>query len=392
MGNKKRLQWHDYLCLCFVKVELILSEKAAYDPRLIWGRTDAFNVKLGPPILGFSKTLSSLWGPEHSRYILYTSGCSAEDIATFTMRAIDSFGTLTVNFVTADMSRMDASFNEDCLKFEDKLFQRFGLDSEALRYLKGNHVKFGRSPNGMFFYRPDGRGTGEPHTSSMNSAVNALINMYVYDHFGVPDDVYCVIQGDDSFIITTERNTQIVTEQLYVSTWAEFGFKMKFYKCSNKLTDHDYCSRLWWPTPSHPFGYVLAPMPGKILGKVGFALNKPKCIYTHYKGVALGLARDCGHVPFLRVLVKHLLRITEAYDAPESRNDYAINSDSTCEFSDRSFELCLERYGLGEAYENELDQALATVQSLPWSLNLGWVDQLISVDAMGLNGIWELFE
>jgi hypothetical protein len=240
--------------------------------------------------------------------------------------------------------------------------------------------------------RDDSRKTGDPQTSVMNSIINALVTIFVilkileeqgfeYDLFDLP--FYLVVQGDDILVGTytiIEKWLSAPAEghiNLYVKYWTEFGFKLKFYTASCNLEDLDYCSRYFYPTSN---GYVLAPKPGKVLYKSGWAKNKPIHSLVQLRGNALGLLADSSVVPFLRKYVECILNATSNIEADVISNPWSIHNSKRSSPTAETWDFFYQKYGLTEADELDFSRMLSQIKSFPWHVENTYVQTMAKVD------------
>jgi hypothetical protein len=363
-----------------LKSEILRQVK---DPRLVscpkWQEHAAY---FGPFMLMLSKALSRSWNKCH--WIMYTSGARCEDISDFILYNCERIGCSfeLITKIAADQSRQDAHVNPPALSAEEIYLALLGLDPVKLRQMN-RKMNYGKSRCGVTYTVPGTRSTGVSATSVCNSMMNALMTLQcILNQIGevdLDDPPFCIIiQGDDSLVLIDPMYD--VSCDIFVSDCGAFGFKVKFVTKTTKIYEVDYCSRYFWPADDHPLGYVLAPKIGKVINKISCCRHEVKCAYSHNKAVCLSLYNDVNHVPFLRVLVKHLLRLTDDYKEVDMPYDFSLHSRAPHDISFRTWDFCHKLYGLNELDENEFDITLGKVNCLPYRINLPWLENALEID------------
>jgi hypothetical protein len=89
------------------------------------------------------------------------------------------------------------------------------------------------------------------------------------------------------------------------------------------LSELEFCSnRLYFVNEGI---WVFGPKPGKVLAKLGYIINPPKHVSCEsmMRGVALGLQKNCNHIPPVREVINHILDLTDGYEAYfDTKNQY----------------------------------------------------------------------
>jgi hypothetical protein len=266
------------------------------------------------------------------------------------------------------------------------MFRLLGVDEEILIELEENITTVGFSSSGYYFWKDGTRRTGEPQTSSGNSGMNAPMNIIMLRE-QIPFEIdwsnppfAIMVQGDDILIITLPSIVQYIQPDVSIEIAASMGFLVKFYDITTEMAKLDYCSRYFWPTDSHPLGYVLGPKIGKVLNKIGYSRTATKCPYARNRGIALSLYKDVQHVPFLREWVRTLIQLTEGVEAEKLPYSHSIHSREPSQPNDNTYEFLYDLYGLTESDIYEWTVQLSKVQSLPWHIEVDWVEHVLSVD------------
>jgi hypothetical protein len=291
--------------------------------------------------------------------------------------------------ILSDQSRQDAHVHHTALEFELRVLDRVGLPIHVISALRKQIKTRGLSRRGILYSRLGGRNTGDPHTSSGNSLMNALITMLALTRMCPNIDwndpsVAIAIQGDDSFIIcATEWAEQYWNEEMWYNTWLYYGFKVKFVEVTQDLTRCDYCSKLFWPTDDHVLGYLLGPKPGKTLSKLGWSTRPHTNVYKHNRCVALGLKPAVGHVPFLREYVNRVLAITDRPDCQDAKPDlrkYKVETTKPVKYCERTWEFLDRKYDLSHSDLQEFVEVLNTIEELPFHHFSYSVEKMMRVD------------
>jgi hypothetical protein len=189
------------------------------------------------------------------------------------------------------------------------------------------------------------------------------------------------IQGDDSMVLLDRKFSVYIKSEDIMLHSSKLGFKVKFVNIAYSLRDVDYCSRLFWPTHNHPFGYVLAPKIGKVLGKIGYSRKEVPDVYQHNRGIALGLLTAVSNVPFLKEWCDNILRITENVTAEAIIKKYVIQSSEYHNYTPETWEFLYEKYGLTQSDLLTFQTYLQRVDVLPYKTSFpGDLQAIIDLD------------
>jgi len=374
---------NDHFASTFIKTEILRS---CEDPRNIVQKSDRFNAAFGPALYAFSKALARSWNKDH--WIFYTSGAHAEDISDWIYGQCQR---LSIDFdtcykIVSDQKRQDGHVTRPALEWEILMFEMLGLDYEIIEGLKSQYVTIGFSSDGIFFMVEGTRQTGMPHTSSGNSMMNAVMNIImliqqlppIASWYNPPFAI--MVQGDDIFILCVEAIVPFIDSDRSIQIAASMGFLVKFYDTSTQLHELDYCSRYFWPTDSHLLGYVLGPKIGKVLNKIGYSRTATKCQYARNRGIVLSMYKDVQHIPFLREWSHRLLQLTEGVTPEELPYTHSIHSRKASELCSRSLSFLYRKYGLTDMDLYIWQQELSKVTSLPYHIEVDWVDEVLDID------------
>lgn len=397
-GKRKREQLRarqslDSVCLyskdhfrkLFVKMEL-MNLKEPKEPRAISGCSDRSNAYFGPMIYGYSKALSKSWSLDH--WMCYTSGKTSENISDWLANQCARLKLDPSNwiFVCADESRQDAHVSYESKTWEHTLMLRKGLPDWFVSALSETRKTTGHS-DGLFYSRKGGRDTGTGETSSANSDMNGIKTCKTFDTWTSIDwsnpPFACLVQGDDTLVLT-HRNLIPEPEKFaehVTNVSKDLGFVVRFVNISTNIWDVDYCSRYFWPTPNHDFGYVLAPKIGKVLGKAGWSRQRVHNLRNHSYGIALGLQIAVSNVPFLKEWIARLLSLTEKDSTYTYQHDHSIKSVTEHCYTDETWDFLWYKYNLTQLDLLVFEQNLQGVKSLPYSVQFpGNLDRIVDID------------
>jgi len=354
----------DFLAKAFVKRENTFKSTPyghqLFDPRLIQGRSDAYQVQVGPWIWSVSKMLAARWGPK-SPYVnvhcpitlkrktfrmVYAAGCSAEmlgDCVTCFLLDLDCDGLVMVmgddSYVllrTAgylmclwiDCKRWDAHYQKQAIQLELSFYATIQAPRRVQQLLKEQLNTRGVTAHGLAYNVEGVRGSGDPNTSLGNSGRNGQQTVYSILHSDM------LLLGKDA----VEPCAEILRR---------LGFDPEMH-WSTSVFDGDFCSGLFWPlTEDGRDIYVFGPKVGRIVLKTFWCTSHDQELYTWVKGVAVGLEKDVAHVPVARALIGRVLQLTrDAGWAPSLSLDARIHAERAHVATTLTYEAFQSRYGL----------------------------------------------
>ncbi len=223
----------------------------------------------------------------------------------------------------------------------------------------------------------------------------------VLDDLGPPDSHYfvCLAHGDDMLAFCPQG---YITAEAVTAIAKELGFTAKA-KLRSEDEDHlvEFCSALFWPTNENT--YVVGPKPGRILSRIGWAVElKPSRSDkkndvdpgpAFVRGVCLGLSNDVQHVPFAKELINNMIEQTKDVRAMYPKGgdvyDHKIHASRAHEYCDATLRFVSRRYGISlqqlDFYRDQLKTAaLGTLMHLP-NLNVLFdVDMGCVANALGM--------
>jgi len=378
------LKEKDFIRKSFVKREAtvrISDEPEEYDPRLIQGASDNYNVVLGPFMHKVSKQLASLWNVDSPT--VYTSGLTSEDLGKWR----EQFGDhLTGVIIEIDQSRFDAHQGKESFDLEMLLHKSCGIDQhiEAKAALNSQKKTLGYTSKGIKYAVPYTRKSGDPNTSVGNSFINGVMTRYcietAFQTMGLIDEVKMLILGDDNLSVSTiplNHYQQDELRELLVLGFRELGFTAKV-KIHTEWCQAEFCSSLFWPVKD---GYVLGPKIFRRLPKLGFSINKLS--QRQVKGLFDGAAREMAHLPVLGLVVeKNLSFMTRIISGklPYSYQYKSLCIDKHVRTADTD-EFFRERYGLtADEADAQVAECLSLCKTITTCVNLPLLDQCKSID------------
>ncbi len=345
------MQVHNYYRKLFGKREKL--DKSTPDglvdfvQRAISGTSHEANVLLGPFMYQYSKELTKQWDGRGVFY--YTAGATAYETGSW-MHDNYRLGDLLVEI---DFTQYDSTQGKDSHKFESNHYQQAGIDkytgaSDVVK--KQTHMR-GFTGDGIEYFVPYGRNSGDPNTSVGNTTNTCSTTEYVMTEVFGEGDFKIKGMGDDNITIipaalANGRDLDEVRDQI-VAEFAKFGFKAKV-KLHTDVSRAEFCSAAYWPAKvDGEETFVMGPKPGRLLTKMGFTIKDLSL--GEVKGMFQGYQASCGHVPVLRVYVNQMLakmdgiRATHYYDK-EAR--YKMQAVAGISESDELGEFFMARYGL----------------------------------------------
>jgi hypothetical protein len=360
------------------------------DIRAISGATDEFNVSVAPGLYQWSKALSRSWNPEH--WILYTSGQTAESITSWMHNQCMRLDTTLEDCVKilSDESRQDAHVSVQALRWEHKLMLLQGVDPEIIYHLRQSINPKGFTQNGLFYRRKGTRQTGDPHTGSGNTNMNAIKLLWtligIFRKEGIEVDLnnppfaICV-QGDDSFVLVHPKYLYMFKEIDFKEASKRLGFKIKFCLITQELSECDYCSRIFYPVTDTESGWMLGPKIGKVLHKIGFSSKPVHDQYRHNAGVISSLKYDCSYIPFMHEWYDKMKDLTKEHTPYKRKFDHGIHAAKYHQVDgERLWDMMWKRYDLTELDHVDFVKELEQVDSLPYRLNNDVIDRMLKVD------------
>jgi hypothetical protein len=193
-----------------------------------------------------------------------------------------------------------------------------------------------------------------------------------------------LVQGDDIMLLLAALEFHDSEFKAFMIEYSRLkGFKIKFAITTRKLSKIEYCSRAFWPVShsEHRLGYLLGPLPGKVLTKLPYASLPVDNQYMRNRMIALGMENAVNHVPFLREYITHLKRIcTDAANSKKFKHKYKHYAKKKHNYCMRTWSFLYDRYGLTKMDVDYFNEQLKTVNHLPYSLPILFVERLFEID------------
>jgi len=356
---------YDYKIGAFLKLEkLAKSEVGAfedYNPRVISSRKPRFMAFTGPTMARVYVRLRELLTADTPFF--YSSGASAEGIGAWFTNALKDGYTLLVK---ADSVKHDRHVRAEHHSAWHKLVRRLGASKAVVDALVRNaKQKTGKFPQGTQYVAKNQVASGDNDTNTEDTYVMMLCvltamheltseNLLRLIDQDLPLPFRCVLCGDDTVIAINPDPKLwggVFAYDLFAQQMARVGLELDGY-CTDKPWEIEFCSALFWPVaptdvPGHGhIEFVLAPKPGRVLPKVGVALDFKGDPAVWLRGNALGLRADVSPVPFLREVVLHILRLSSHILAKPIVEHHKAHAGYHWEYCDATWTFLHNRYGL----------------------------------------------
>jgi hypothetical protein len=295
----------------FVKVEnlsyhspLGLKEKA---PRLIQGAQAEFVVLVGPWIMALQDLVSRRWRPSKSNFV-FTSGVTSIGAAKHVLSVNGQHGYDDIGTFDLDQSRpWGFMFHRLCKKW--------GAPEATLQLIHGNIDTHGKTHHGWKYKCRGTRKSGDPYTSLFNTMINVFSHAYLYHEFTgkevseMRDSFVMIAQGDDNAFSHVESERFPWREgmlRLGFDSEATYGSKYDLEFCSMRLYETN-------------LGWTFGPKPGKVLSRLGYAINKPHHVSfaSYARGVVKSQISTFGFIPILKVVYDRILELTAHVEGEE---------------------------------------------------------------------------
>jgi hypothetical protein len=380
-------------------------------PRIIMGATAQLNVLIGPFMYWMAGKMKNT---THRRGhpTTWASGLTSDQIGAWFSAATEGGAWRAVEIdaskwdasVDGPLLDVEADICADYRSDENRLPGGF-VFSQVLRAM---HVKCGVTHGGVYFRIRWTRASGDAHTSLFNGFHNMAIALYAYcdTHHVLPYAVASrrllpgqhwndepvreskrgdspegglefsgIYNGDDHLTVGPDDGSVAVaiSSVPFDDYYRRIGFRPKAHVRTREC-DVEFCSALFWPIAPYqaPSGdtvsHKLGPKPGRLLPKLGWCSADPNAMFRYLlrmgadqpartqkwtsiaRGKALGLQRECWHVPFLNEHIARVLDLTADVKAVAITQEHKFHSDHESEWDPpRTLQFLDERYGLGQA-------------------------------------------
>jgi hypothetical protein len=250
-----------------------------------------------------------------------------------------------------------------------RLLKAFGMPHDVVFHeLKaGTH---GRTRHGITYSARQQLCSGDGATSLLGNLGNVFLVMTYCLKMKL--DFFLIISGDDGLTLL-DREVDLTDFSAHCNS---LGFTIKPKLCMH-ISQVSFCSKLFWPTLNGP--YVLGPLPGRQLGKLGFTLKTNQG--GNLKGAMISMQRDANHVPFLRLYVKRMIALLTGKAKHERRQAHTLHTTKPHEVNNETWLIVWQRYGLRQTDEDTFGAWLNTITALPHLESNKIIDVLTRIDA-----------
>jgi len=365
-----------------------------YDPRLIQGRHDDYQVLTGPVTYSATKYLAYLWhadvtygrpqvstDPRPRTPLVYTTGMNAEqlgEVVEFHHARLSKRGRVVC--FEQDASRLDAHCNTSALKTKNRLYRRLRVKTRNLKAIERCMYTRGYTRHGIYYEVEATVQSGNGDTSSGDVIICIVPSDHLFSAMGVSEEEYFIMgTGDDNGTLMLEQHWQEYVRRAE-GMWPRLGLKMEMLVMTN-VYDLEFCSGRFYPTDS---GVVFGPKIGRILVKTFYA----QVDYTDDKGerwlkaVCLGLLRDTAFIPVLRALIPHVLSLVETRVALTIREEVRPHAMSWHRATQATWDMMHHLYDLSEHEILSLERWLVTsIRTVPTVINHPLINRILDVDA-----------
>jgi hypothetical protein len=356
----------------FVKLEkaVKISEfgEAKTRPRIVTGFEDGIMAMTGPYINDYTNQFAARWSQPP---IIYTRGMTAEQIARHAYDFVDRCpGELVI--IENDFRVMDATVRQIHIEPHERRWLTAGAGPATLNCLMRPLTIDLKTRHGLKVQAPRQVTSGEATTNLTDTAVNGgAVGSWVEKQLQQQtiNDFLLFVMGDDGLLLMSvplmNESDSVDLKLDLINSFEKhltnLGFKPEA-QLRELMSESTFCSKLFWPSLEGP---VLAPMPGRILARLGWNLTQSGA--ANLRGAAESLKRGCSHIPFLRLYIKRTIELTSGQKSKTERRseEWTYAFEKYHSPSRETWAFFFERYGLGEAQEIEFGKALNQITALP---------------------------
>lgn len=372
----------------FIKVEKInklnftgLGEY--YDPRLISGQPDWYNVIAGPWEYAYGKLMKPLF--THTKRTFYVDGSSAAELGQWFLLAHEAGGAAVcgddqilvivdapyVWYVEIDGSRHDAHMHEGFYRLKWSIVHKTvavpPLVSQV--YERGQLMTSAKTPHGVSYKHAFRVRSGDPDTKRGNSMMAHFVAW-------LAEREYDTKRGT----IQSEAQLNEFQTGLEHKLAEQFGYEIKT-KVSNSASDVSFLSGCFYPVAGT---VIWGPKVGKLLARIGWTTTRVdgQRMWTQLAGTLNSFAAY-RFLPFLRVYLNKVMSLVpEAYRSqpPTERRRIDTTGITVTEPDQELWDFFLARYGLTERDELTFSVELANATSLPYLVDSRVIEVLAAVD------------
>lgn len=249
-----------------------------------------------------------------------------------------------------DMSRMDGHVRRDALTKENEFYKKLRMPVLARLAVRDIDAKI-RSRYGLFIKLCRRlSGSGQTTVGNTNQNVVCINHCFDNDDISVPN--------------LTARA-------------AEMGFTAKFALCP-EIQDLEFCSKLFWPTAE---GTVLGAKVGRMLKKIG-TMKVTKNTLPDYKAAINAHYNDNFHVPVVNITLKRILELLAGtkLGKVDFEEEFKIHVTKRHTCTEETWQFFEKRYGVSSLMVESYAMQLATVEALPISIRVDWLESVFDRD------------
>jgi len=350
------------------------------DPRGVVTMKPEMHAVLGPMVFAsqrqFVRSLANI--PVVDRSVV-TGEMSAENFGAWVGAWVERLtqGDRRAIIIHGDGSRFDCHMREPHLRHNR--VRSFGpgrwsaLEGVAVRHLE--HGLRGRSRHGVAFRTGPVMASGDDRTALFDTLTNIACQTAGIQR--TPGDGWALAaQGDDMFaIVAPDVWDAVGTIDVLKARVQLFGFTYS-YHASSDIWDHDFCSRVVYPTAD---GLVAGPCLGRALSKLGYHLDWSNDGNQTLRSATIGQLQDSNHVPFLREVLRRQLALCTGPLGGQPKP--GMHAAQRHEPTDATWDTLNARYGLTQQDLADLVNRLQAIQRLPAVIDWARAEELAQRDA-----------
>lgn len=348
------------------------------DARAVNNCTPRRNAAFGPYSWSYSKAL--LETTSGANAVLWTPGRSAEEVGEFFDKYCGVFSAVPndqLYFWVGDQKAFDVHQNAGSLTFEGRMYARAGLPVLA-QYALSSSKPFGRHQKYDIKFNANrySRISGDGRTSCGNVSVSIAAILYALGPPG--ENTWAGMFNGDDFLVITTKTFSKLNEPTIGSILSTLGLEAEITFTPN-LHSVEFCQTIPYPCE---VGTIFAPKIGRLMSRIGVSTSFSS---PSMKSIATGLYVTCHHVPHLRLLLQHYLRLTtnmqdtyaKDYLFHPQLNNFAAKPHET---TGATWDFIEARYGLKPSDFESLSRILDSVTEIPSVVEWPVINHLVACD------------
>jgi hypothetical protein len=334
-------------------------------PRLIQGCSPEATVATGRWIKAFQEQIHHvLKGP-----MLFSAGCNAEDLSAWFAKHNEG----KERWFEDDFTLYDSTFSLYCHDLVIWLYERCGMRKDPWAWILRNQQARakGYSQYGWQYYVDGTMRSGVADTCLANSLINYFAHLYCIVRLNplltiqqILERVAMAVMGDDIIMMTTAS----VTVEGSTEILRRLGFRSKL-KQRDSPEQLIYLNMRPYPVKG---GLRFAPLVGRLLARLGYAVQEQKDWQAYSRGVYEAFLASCAHVPVLAQYVRRMVESRSGgrplkydirrYQKLERQFEYNCFSLQAAEATPETDAFICRTYDISLQH---LRQAIEEVQRLP---------------------------